>query len=1297
YRPRVVLPGRQHRAWKRRRLKAVNVRSLLDSNPSPFEDLFRSLMSQVSSVNSLGCIAPTLGLVSGLALFFSSTSSKLFPNTINFENYSSDIGEWILYTSPSPFNRFVTLRCPSMCLPGNEELTGKLVEEDGHCVKLNTGRMIVCNVDDDSDEDMDYQRTCLSTDDGGVLSLDWPATLDLEEELGFDTTVFIVPGTTEGSKERTIKIFISECVRRGIFPVVMNPRGCAGSPLTTARLFTAADSDDVFTAMQFVNKKRPLSTLMAVGWGYGANMLTKHLAEYGERTPLTAATCIDNPFDLVEANRSHLHKSCDQRLRDGLIKIFQDNKELFRGRGKGFDIDRALLASSVQDFDQAISMVSHGLNAIGDFYAKCSTRDVIDRLKVPVLFIQNYEEKVPVFYIPKELIAGNPHTSLLLCKYSPLSDIIDDRLLSTWCQHLALEWLAAVELGLLKGRHPLLGDVDTTISPSKGLPMLDGRASNERGSGDKLLNLDERTTAIPPFEKIPADDASNKLIRSESSVWKSFSSMKSLQGEANNDDKESSSAVDPVVQAAHVVLNMLDITLPDTLSDDQKKRVLNAVGQGETLLEALHGAVPEVVRGKLTSAVSGILQSHGSDLKLDRIARLGNDVALELNSKVLEKIKQIKVPGSQGASSTEKEMTSDKLLGDAEYMKPSSEIPPEPETSGNQSLRGNSQFDKNLDGSGNALSIASQGSDVNEVGHMELNRGSDAEKFRGESEIDKDQFDEADKNQNKQGFISNGDAAAPHFSVSQALDALTGLDDSTQVAVNSVFHVIEDMIDKLEGEQDKENQEKSESTVCEVKETVEVNEWESGHLPDDEISPNGFGSKKTVDLQIDGVKADCSDGNLFGSEEVFGYKYEHQQFSRVDNYGNSSNANHLRDQSEVEDDIDLPQGKLCAAANKPVNSVFEKIISYLNGYLNSYLYLKTGNPKLLATEKSALHLDYFPEEDKWKLLDRSEENSSSIDKISTGAASCGKDEDVHSGQHLLQRVEPTEVRILCDNFKLAPLEFEGCKLFIKNIISDCLKVEVGRRINMAFMEEVGLKLAKEIEFVSSAVSMAAGQGMVCICKENDSQEQKRSNLDGKSITETILCAVKETQYLRRILPAGVIVGTSLVELRKFFSVSSLGADDDEDLCVDLINKSSGSIVKQDDDHSNPDHSQNNDVTIGAVSAALGASAFLAHQQNNDIDETSNMPHKEEEEDNSEEPSKLNEATEKLQNNLVTSLAEKAMSVASPMVPVKEDGQLDQDRFKMFFIVNVVLFYEFLVLLGKAFELLCMCAVGWLQC
>ena len=56
-------------------------------------------------------------------------------------------------------------------------------------------------------------------------------------------------------------------------------------------------------------------------------MLMKYLTEAGENTPLTATTCIDNPFDLEETIRSSpYHMAIDQKLTSGLIDILRSNK-----------------------------------------------------------------------------------------------------------------------------------------------------------------------------------------------------------------------------------------------------------------------------------------------------------------------------------------------------------------------------------------------------------------------------------------------------------------------------------------------------------------------------------------------------------------------------------------------------------------------------------------------------------------------------------------------------------------------------------------------------------------------------------------------------------------------------------------------------------------------------------------------------------------------------------------------------------------------------------------------------------
>lgn len=49
---------------------------------------------------------------------------------------------------------------------------------------------------------------------------------------------------------------------------------------------------------------------------------------------------------------------------------------------------KALSARSVRDFEAAISMISYGFQSIEDFYTKSSTRELVHKVKIPLLFIQ---------------------------------------------------------------------------------------------------------------------------------------------------------------------------------------------------------------------------------------------------------------------------------------------------------------------------------------------------------------------------------------------------------------------------------------------------------------------------------------------------------------------------------------------------------------------------------------------------------------------------------------------------------------------------------------------------------------------------------------------------------------------------------------------------------------------------------------------------------------------------------------------------------------------------------------------
>lgn len=63
-------------------------------------------------------------------------------------------------------------------------------------------------------------------------------------------------------------------------------------------------------------------------------------------------------------------------------------QEIFQGKNKGFDVARALSATTVRDFEEAISMISYGFADIKEFYSMCSTQNSVRSVRVPLLFIQ---------------------------------------------------------------------------------------------------------------------------------------------------------------------------------------------------------------------------------------------------------------------------------------------------------------------------------------------------------------------------------------------------------------------------------------------------------------------------------------------------------------------------------------------------------------------------------------------------------------------------------------------------------------------------------------------------------------------------------------------------------------------------------------------------------------------------------------------------------------------------------------------------------------------------------------------
>ncbi|KAM0018252.1 putative alcohol O-acetyltransferase [Helianthus debilis subsp. tardiflorus] len=1208
-----------HRPWRRKRRRLLVIRG--------------------SSNDFLSAVTPALGFTTALAALV--YKFKLNSN-------STALGDWTLLTSPTPFNRFVNFRCPSLLLSQEEE------EEDGHAVI--TGR--IQQLPPPPPLLVVYQRVCVNTDDGGVVSLDWPAHLELSSEQGLDTTILIVPGTTDGSMDESVRSFVYECLRRGCFPIVMNPRGCARSPLTTPRLFTAADSDDISAIVHFINRARPWTTFMAVGFGFGANMLTKYLAQVGQETPLTAATCLDNPFDLNGVASNH-------NLTNGFIHLLQSNKELFMGPSKRFDVEKALQATSLKDFEEAISMVSYGFDSIEEFYVSSSTRDVVGNVKIPLLFIQN--NAMPSVSIPRSLIAENPFTSLLICTFQS-----DDKSAAdiSWCRQLVVEWLTAVELGLLKGRHPLLEDSDVTISPSKQMTTSHASSRSNKVVNYHQLDGSVNTSSILDLQmtKDKDKDATNGMVTQTDLVdLKEGGDVDSERGK--------------VLQATQVVMNMLDGTMPEALSEEQKLKVLTAVNQGETLMNALQDAVPEDVRGKLSSSVITILENQKKTLNGRSHVPDGTSA---LNTKMQER--------SVGLSSVEKEKHASELNTSLTEEDSNNHPFSKNDASGNiddaSRLQGgeisNSETtsNRNQDDFSNETDAQFHDSDssvvpdisrkmersedpISDQVNLGLEGGTNVEKDNRHKDATTDistpprtEKEEGDKggeisnsettsNRNQDDF-SNETAAQFHDSDSSVTP------DISRKMERSEDHISDQVNLGLEGgtNVEKDNRDKDASTDISTPPGTEKEEGDNQKKEESSASSNSpsfsvsqalgalTGMDDSTQVAVNSVFSVIEDviTHLEGNRENGSQPVTESESAAPPQKEGDEKSSMTTELKQVGTMSNSREKK--DEANKNPQDIRNSITRL--PYRNSITRLpKMKNDLQLDT----LCLDYVPEEGQYKLLD--------VDVPSHEPS----DVDVECNSEI---IEPTYV-ILDDWDPVGEKHETGDAAsvehlqFVKDNILKSLEVEVSRRIQATYMADVALELKKELENVANIISLAV--------VDDKPHGISFSNLQDEHVLDTISSAVQGTRYMKEVLPVGIVVGSTLASLRKIVNINA-AADQTSDsqvgyhlqadtMAADEVNQNKNLYIEDGEKDASSSLSSDT-VMVGAVTAALGASALLVHQQNSYSDEL--------EKENDEEPGKVEEEERvKSGDNMVTSLAEKAMSVAGPVVPTKEDGGVDQDR------------------------------------
>ncbi len=222
-----------------------------------------------------------------------------------------------------------------------------------------------------------------------------------------------------------------------------NNRTCGGTEHLCNTLYHSGLTVDLRAVLhQFRDEGR--TPVHLVGYSLGGNLVLKLAGELGDDAgPLVASVCaFSAPIDLA---------ACSRRLGQPANR-FYERRFLKRMRRRvaatgRFTAGEIKHARSLYEFDERFTGPSFGFRGADHYYETQSSRQFLERIRVPALLVQAKDD----FFIPFEVfehpaVRANPHVRLHVTEHGGHFAFLSRTRLRFWADEAVLEWIESVSV-----------------------------------------------------------------------------------------------------------------------------------------------------------------------------------------------------------------------------------------------------------------------------------------------------------------------------------------------------------------------------------------------------------------------------------------------------------------------------------------------------------------------------------------------------------------------------------------------------------------------------------------------------------------------------------------------------------------------------------------------------------------------------------------------------------------------------------------------------------------------------------
>ena len=256
----------------------------------------------------------------------------------------------------------------------------------------------------DESRPLDWQREPWSTPDGDFIEVDALLPEDGADPAGAAPCLVLFHGLEGSSLSHYARALALQARRRGWALVLPHFRGCGGRLNRAPRAYHSGDWPEIDWILRRVRAQRS-GPVYAVGVSLGGNALMRWAAERGAqaRESVSAVAAICAPLDLVRSGEALGHGLNRVLYTPLFLRTMKPKAQAKWQQYPGlFDLERALRARTLAEFDDAFTAPVHGFHGVRDYWTRASAKPLLRQIALPALLLNARNDPfVPASSLPQ--------------------------------------------------------------------------------------------------------------------------------------------------------------------------------------------------------------------------------------------------------------------------------------------------------------------------------------------------------------------------------------------------------------------------------------------------------------------------------------------------------------------------------------------------------------------------------------------------------------------------------------------------------------------------------------------------------------------------------------------------------------------------------------------------------------------------------------------------------------------------------------------------------------------------------